>query len=270
MLLASMMFILGSLCFFGGLPFQVLEIGEILFIVASLIYVLVGVLEMFEMCHTAGEAGIWGNSAFHEQMAYLVSATVFAFGTVLYWPGIYGKNKDAEAKGVFAASWCFILGSLGFVIASFWNAIQLSEHPEDQHGGKTWNRLTKMSLFFSIMGGVLFVTGSYLFSLDVENACGDKTANIPITGQNTTGQPKSAGSKSWCLGVTDQGTVLFVIGSVFYTISSMLNCAKLIVKRCVKFNKHGYCEVSTGDDADGDSAGTDRLTDRDFSLYEAE
>lgn len=249
MLAAGVMFILGSLCFFEGLPFQVLEVGEILFIVASFIYVGIGLLEMWEMCNTQQpddeeEDVIIAacESAFHEQMAYLISAIVFAAGTVLYWPGIYRNNKDAAAIGGTVASWCFILGSLGFVVASFWNAVQLAEHPEGMDN-PTWRRLTKMALFFSIMGGVLFVTGSYLFSLNVEGGCESNTDT------GTKGKDANVEGK-WCVGVTDQGTVLFVIGSIFYTIQSTLNCVKLCLRRFVKINRHGYCEVGMQDDDD--------------------
>jgi hypothetical protein len=248
MLAASCMFIGGSLCFFSGEPFQVLEIGEILFMIASGIYVAVGMLEMCEMCMAEHEDSVFTSSSFQEQITYLISAIIFAIGSVLYWPGIYGVHKNAEKLGEDIAAWCFVIGSMGFVIASFWNAVQLSEHPEDlTDGGTTWRRLTKMGLFCSIMGGVLFVTGSYLFSLDVEEGC---ASYDPVQlGKGSTDKDGGRSGK-WCVGVTDQGTILFVIGSVFYTVTSIFNCIKLCMRRFIRINKEGYCEVGMEDDDD--------------------
>jgi len=272
MLAASFMFILGSLCFFEGEPFQVLEIGEILFMVASAVYVVVGALEMCEMCYNAKftpDEAVWKSSAFHEQLTYLISAMIFLVGCVLYWPGLYGEDKATEALGMFTAAWCFIIGSLGFVVASFWNAMQMAEHPDvSDVYGDSWRRLTKTALFFSIMGGVLFVTGSYLFSLDAEQGCADHTPKPVKTNSTVVGGKVVAGS--WCLGVTDQGTVLFVIGSVFYTISSSLNCIKLCMKRFIQYNKHGYCEVGMKDEGDENDLEESEGLTTDRALYDGD
>jgi len=242
MLAAALMFLAGSFCFFDGLSATVLEIGEILFIVASCIYVIVGLVEMSEMCHASEpDEPVLLKSAFHEQMTYLVAATIFNIGCVLFWPGIYGKNKAMQAIGEPFAAWCFVTGSLGFVTASFWNAIQLPEAV----GSKCWVRLTKLSLYFSIMGGVFFVTGSYLFSLDVGAGCASyKPVKLVV------GSPDTGRAGKYCVSVTDQGTVLFIIGSFFYTVQSVLNCIKLCLRRCIKLNKHGYCEVAVDDEDD--------------------
>jgi len=263
MLLASFMFVFGSMCFFSGLPFQVLEVGELLFIVASLIYTSVAVLELYELCQTTKASSVCQDSTFHEQNAYLISATIFTAGTILFWPSIYRGNKVAEEKGEGVAAWCFIIGSMGFVIASFWNALSLSDNAdEDEEGGAVWRRVTKVALFFSILGGVLFTTGSYLYTLDQEEGCD------PFIPTNLTAG--GARSGKWCVGVTDQGTIMYLIGSCFYLIQSILNCIKLCIRKCIN-KKTGYCEVRMHEDNESDmhsSYCSDNDTDR--AVYDAE
>lgn len=257
MLAASLMFVFGSLCFFGGEPFQILEIGEILFIIASVIYVIVGILEMHELCASVG-SGVIRNSIFHEQMAYLVAATIFMAGTVLFWPNIYKNNPEWEELGTKVAAWCFVVGSTGFVIASFWNALSLADiagsNPagEAVEGSKTLTRLTNAALFCSLMGGMFFVTGSYLYTLDVEEGC---APDIPLN--VTSGSQPLDSPGGWCLDVVDQGTVLYFIGSLFYLVQSISNSIRLCLTSCV--NPHtGYCEVSVHEEEDSRN-GTERI-----------
>lgn len=247
MLSACLMFVVGSLCFFGGEPFQVLEIGEMLFIVASLIYVGVGCLEMHEL-FVANGSNVWSDSTFHEQLAYLISASIFTAGTILFWPNIYKlwNVPQWEEAGTSLAAWCFVIGSMGFVIASFWNALSLADSAEEDaaEGGKTWMRLTKMALFFSIMGGVFFVVGSYLYTLDAEQGCKRQRPS-----KNTSNNiNNSITSGTWCVSITDQGTILYFFGSIFYTIQSFLNCTKLCLRKCIINRRNGYCEVNLRED----------------------
>lgn len=250
MLAASLMFVFGSLCFFGGEPFQVLEIGELLFIVASLIYVGVGMLEMYELC-VANGGNVWVDSTFHEQMTYLVSATIFMFGTILFWPNIYRNHPEWKDRGEAVAAWCFVIGSSGFVIASFWNALSLADTAEEdaEGGGKAWTRITNAALFFSLMGGMFFVTGSYLYTLDMEEGC---SAYSPQPASDAGDTSTKTESGSWCVGVTDQGTILYFIGSCMYLMQSILNCIKLAMRKCINAET-GYCEVQMhGDESESE------------------
>jgi len=251
MLCASIMFLVGSCCFFGGEPFQVLQLGEILYMAASFIYVGVGFLEMYELCQFGNSGSMLKNSTFHEQMAYVVSAIIFTAGTVLYWPGIYGTDVATEAIGELAACWCFVIGSFGFVVAGFWNALSLADEAAggDDEGGVIWMRLTRLGLFFSLLGGVFFTIGSYLYTLDTEEGCQEY---LPESKTKQTGK--------WCVGVTDQGTILYIIGSVCYLAQAIINCVKLCIRNCEDI-RAGYCEVN---DYEGGDSDTDRI------LYDAE
>lgn len=244
---AAILFIIGSICFFSFQPVLVLEVGEILFMVASSFYLLIGIIEIIQMCQESSD-GVLSNTAFHEQMAYLLSAVIFTTGTVLYWPNLFqdpGVAKNAEQ----VACWCFVIGSLGFVIAGFWNAVSL--HPVDEeHGeGQCWHRLTKSALFFSLLGGVFFVTGSYLYTLDVEEGCN------PDEGKKS--------QSTLCIGVADQGTWLFVLGSFFYLIQAILNATKLCVRQCLL--PDGYCAV---DDDDYSNPNTDSMRSMYYEDFE--
>lgn len=252
MLMASCMFVCGSLCFFSGLPFQVLEVGELMFMVASMVYVVVGLLEMFELCKSSAQTheSVFSNSSFHEQMAYLISAIIFMTGTLLFWPRLYRGNKAAEETGQTIASRCFVVGSFGFVCAGIWNALSMadSSKEEEAEGGKCWARLTKASLFTSITGAMFFVTGSYLYTLDQQGGCDEFVPSL---------QKKSG---KWCLSVTDNGTILYLVGSILYTIQSIMGCIKVCLKSGGSNNEDPeYFEVSMQDDNDEyDNARSDR------------
>jgi len=231
---ASVMFVIGSVCFFSSMTEQVLQWGMVLFIIASGVYVGVAVLEAHEMW-SAHSSNLAESSAFHEQIAYLVSAIIFTIGTVLYWPHIYNDNDTVALYGEAISRWCFMLGSLGFVIASFWNAVSLADVLHEDHATKLWHNLTKAALFFSIMGGVFFVTGSYLYFINIEDGC---SQYWPVQGNSTVG----------CVSVTDHGTVLYVIGSLFYLTQSILNLIKLCMKQIPE--TAGYCVVYRESDSE--------------------
>merc|ERR1712185_893148 len=103
---------------------------------------------------------------------------------------------------------------------------------DDDEGGPVWGRLTKMALFFSILGAVLFVTGSFLYTVDSAEGCDEF---FPIKGSNATAEENVTAptGDAWCVSVTDQGTILYLIGSVFYVIQSILNCVKLCLRKCM-------------------------------------
>merc|ERR1740127_418505 len=94
---------------------------------------------------------------------------------------------------------------------------QPAQHLGLEEVGKKRYWLTVWALFCSLIGGVFFVTGSYLFRLNFKTKCKEFLPDELVPGS----QPQ------WCVGITDQGTIMFIIGSCFYVIQSTLNMCKL-------------------------------------------
>lgn len=215
--LSSIMFIAGSCCFMGGLPVEVTETGNMLFIMASLIYVVIAVHTLGEIHYSQGH-GIVGNAEHYEGLAYLISAVVFSVGCILYWPGIYGAGRAERAfVGEEVAAICFIVGSLGFVIAAWLNSLSLSREELTRQGlnnAELIHRVSAWALFFSLMGGVAFTTGSWLYQPGLDDDCEELGRLGPRPG--------------WCSSTLASGTALYIVGSVAYFVQSALNVLKLV------------------------------------------
>merc|ERR1719453_144337 len=125
MFLATAMFVVASAFYYSGLPAICLNIGEVLWMIGSLIFFVVSVIELIELCANA-KGAICSVPIFHEQMVYLLSTLVFTIGTVLLWSGLYGGDTGKEEKGELLACWFLIAGSFGFLIANIWNWMTFS------------------------------------------------------------------------------------------------------------------------------------------------
>jgi len=225
-LLAACMFVVGSYCFLSESS-RVVEAGDILYIVASLIYTCVSLYSMREyfqaQYHLTMAERVEDDMEFLEHVCYVVSCLVFTVGTVLYWPHLYGDNEVKKLRGEYAASWCFISGSFGFVVASFFNAVGMTLSKTSLHvPGIVARRcywLSVFSLFFSLMGGVLFVVGSYLYRPEFDTHCKDfqRVAEDSFEAE-------------WCLNTVTSGTWLYIVGSICYVVQGGLNLWKCCIK----------------------------------------
>jgi len=192
-----------------------------------------------------------GNSEFCENAAYLVSAIVFTVGTVLFWPGIYGENESAAFTGEAIASWCFIYGSLGFVVASWLSSlnVSLAHYTEELKlpNARLIYTLSAWALFCSIIGGVYFVTGSWLYRPDLKNNC-----------KSWEWLEDAKVKQAWCRSTLVSGTHLYIAGSCFYLAQSLLNIAKLKCRRSgVKAEWITGPESATGDEEKGSCTESD-------------
>jgi len=241
MFLATVMFVAASALYYSGLPPACLIVAELLWMIGSLIFFVVSVVELCELCGSS-EKPILSVPVFHEQMAYLVSTLVFTIGTVLLWSGLYGGNAANEEKGEMSSCFFLIAGSFGFLVANIWNWMTLtfSEEASDGETNSTWACLTRAALLCATLGSVFFILGSWLFSLDVEDGCDEYLPAQLLTANQT-----KARSGKWCVSIDDQGTWLFVIGSLLFLLQNGLNLAKL----CVKHNST-YDEVDAGEDSE--------------------
>lgn len=157
-----------------------------------------------EMMQLTGNENRLLRNEFLEQMNFLVAGIVFFIGSLLYMPGIYGTNQEMKELGAQIGSYCFIAGSLGFVMATFFSAIGMAADPNHQNlqpgSVKTYcHYLHIMGLACSQLGSVLFVTGSVLYR------------PIFAYGENV---------------AADAGTRYYIVGSMLYTFEALL-CLKV-------------------------------------------
>eukprot|EP00416_Gambierdiscus_australes_P034214 CAMPEP_0171109714 /NCGR_PEP_ID=MMETSP0766_2-20121228/70938_1 /TAXON_ID=439317 /ORGANISM="Gambierdiscus australes, Strain CAWD 149" /LENGTH=216 /DNA_ID=CAMNT_0011571487 /DNA_START=348 /DNA_END=998 /DNA_ORIENTATION=- len=179
-------------------------------------------------------------------------------GCVLWWPGVYGGDEEMKHHGMVIASWCFIFGSLGFVIASFCNAVLLSKRKMCElipgRRGKLVYDLAFASLGCSQLGGVFFVTGSYMYRPGFNNHCerhiragwNDLALKSNMTemqlvhrmaqklSTSTEEVLKLMPETKWCTDVEDYGGWLFLLGSLFYLAQSLSYLLIALIKEQVQ------------------------------------
>lgn len=185
-IIVNLMFLIGCIMFFEIWPLWVYNAGLWLFFVASILNAGLSAYAMWELRVAkkrteedfAKEVG--SRDEFLEHVLYLGSGVAFAIGSILWMPWIYGSEWDA-VRGHAGAAWLFIMGSLGLVLASIWNAFGLVEESVKRRtklrdpGNKVemWcRRIASLALCCTALGGSLFVAGSFLFRPGFENDCG--------------------------------------------------------------------------------------------------
>lgn len=143
--LGGVMFVIGSVCFFPSLS-AYLAIGDWLFIVGSILYLLVTgheLLEVHKYWRLHGTETFADRIEFVAAWSYVLGSLLFVAGSVCFLPSV-----DAVVPG----AWMFIVGSCLFFIGGLVNILQVVEAPS----------LIYMQLFnFTV---ALFVIGSALFA----------------------------------------------------------------------------------------------------------
>ena len=104
----------------------------------------------------------------------------------------------------------FIAGSLCFSLASFFNAISLAI--EGRVTGMRAFDLAAAALCCSQLGSVCFVGGSLLYQPGLDTDCGARDDD------------------GGCINNIQQGTYLYLAGSVFYVLQSLLKVALVFAK----------------------------------------
>jgi hypothetical protein len=282
LVMAALMFLVGSFLFVKG-PLHSLRIGVLLFIVGSLIFYAKSSHTMVYFCYEHGSdlckqrhiaAEYW------ENVFYNLSCVVFIGGCILYWPGLF--HEDAELLAEVCAVWLFIIGSGGFVVASFFNAVLLSRGKMFKaipHYGETVYNMAFIALLCAQLGGVLYVSGSFLLRPGFRNHCNrdirqgwEHLANM--LDRNFTVMVRKMASdlnvsesqlrrfmphKELCEDILNQGSWLFTIGSLLYLIQSMIYLAM------------AWLKYNANQDIDGDEENledVDLLDDEDGADYD--
>jgi len=192
---AGLIFVVGSVCFLP--PYSddvdVFLAGCILFVIGGLFYLLICSCTFFEALSLKG---LWTLEC-AENGLYLCGAWLFLIGTFLYWPsearyrhiekfkdmslGQYFNLFEPEFEGTIL----FIIGSVMFAFAAFFNALNQREF--DEWTSKLLSAITSLYLG----GSLLFAMGSVAF--------------LPNLGCNQ--QMQKIGAWGFII-----GSVLFVIG----------------------------------------------------------
>lgn len=186
-----------------------------------------------------------------ESIFFVVSSIIFMVGCVLFYPELFEDEKHKEWAEEIAA-FTFIAGSFGFVVAGYFNALAMVQsatvHETPVVGSyEYWRRkISAGELFLAIMGGVLFVTGSFLYRPSYATNCSkdilhlafgddiDKPAQLQSSRAAPSGvivdnsEPEiSDDFRALCVNVMDQGTWLYLVGANFYFLQALLSFWRL-------------------------------------------
>eukprot|EP00416_Gambierdiscus_australes_P026990 CAMPEP_0171060374 /NCGR_PEP_ID=MMETSP0766_2-20121228/3798_1 /TAXON_ID=439317 /ORGANISM="Gambierdiscus australes, Strain CAWD 149" /LENGTH=269 /DNA_ID=CAMNT_0011515947 /DNA_START=115 /DNA_END=924 /DNA_ORIENTATION=- len=211
-------FLVGSIFFYSRMPTALLETGCFIFIICGIVQVLLSLHALAEaraftlsglddMLHLVGMEHRKLRNEFLEQLCFLVAGVVFCVGTFFFMPGAYGRNATAAYHGHEVGARLFVAGSFGFVLASFFNAVQMSADPDHQNLRLSSVKMHchyvhAMGLAISQVGSVCFVVGSVLYRPMFEHTSG----------------------------ADDLGTNYYVAGSSLYVVESILSFYVLVLR----------------------------------------
>jgi len=213
-------FVIGSYCFFSNMSVTALWIGDWIFIIGSFVSVL-GSLHAIDESHAMSHLGEMTSrkslsnmrvrterNEFLENVCYLLAGAIFFAGSIFFMPGIYGDHEELEESFQRIGSYLFIAGSFGFVLATYFSAIEMASDPNHQNfklGSvkMTCHYLHVFGLGCAQIGAVFFVVGSFLYR--------------PLFAM---GHPAAA----------DAGTKCYIIGSVLFVLESVLNYRIVLLK----------------------------------------
>jgi len=250
-IVGAVLFIWGSTCFWGDS--DSLARGDVLYVIGSFIYLFQSLYLIAEVCHNSRTMKIRQHLEILENLSYVIACIIFTIGTVFFWPGLFPDEKQEKLMESAGAD-LFIVGSLLFVAAAAFNSLTLQQDKvvkELCHGCEDADvvnaainsfRLSAVALFACLFGGVLFVTGSYMFRPEYGKSCKDPTTADPHRLQEI------------CANVVVDGTWLFLWGSCLYTLQAVTVLCNTILKAKVfdQLVSRGFT-VSKSEDGSGSS-----------------
>lgn len=144
--LGGIVFIIGSIFFFPDLE-RYADIGAWTFFAGSLLYLIVTAHDLAEIRR------FWRTDRHHELNQFLdyIAAAGYLWGTVLF---TVGSVFFVSAVGLYhGGAWCFVVGSLLFVLAACINVLQIVKSS------------SMITLQLMNLTAVCFVVGSVLFAI---------------------------------------------------------------------------------------------------------
>ncbi|CAB1077759.1 hypothetical protein D1AOALGA4SA_5537 [Olavius algarvensis Delta 1 endosymbiont] len=153
--IGGVLFIIGSIFFFPRFEAYA-DLGAWVFFVGSLVYLVVTVHDLAEVRHH------WRLSKSHDRdtiLEYAASAS-YVWGTVLFTVGsVFFLSSVGRLK---AGAWCFVIGSLLFVLGAGINVLQIVKSSSIKI-----LQLMNLTAITFVVGAVLFTVASvpYLWSV---------------------------------------------------------------------------------------------------------
>lgn len=195
--IGGVVFILGSVLFFPALE-RYADLGAWIFFIGSLIYLVVTVHDLAEVCY------YWRVTADHGGATILefVAATSYVTGTLLFAAGSVFFLSVVGWQT--AGAWCFVVGSLLFVVGACINVLQIV------------SARSLVTLQLMNLTAVAFVVGSVLFTV----------ASVPYLWN--VGAPSLEntlyGYVAWQYLI---GSILFLTGGAFNYLRASLVCREV-------------------------------------------
>jgi len=233
--IASIVFIKGSLDFFPDVPIQKYVEGCEFFIGGSAVYLILAVFATYEILEDArlGQHPV-APELIVEQILYLIGSGLFVAGTVLFTPPLpsgdasvmtrldgpaveilkipmlgrtlyltAGQVPEIPETSIVIGDELFVLGSVLFSVAAFVSALSAAGETGSDPVSVIRRRTSVASASLFELGGVAFVVGTLGF--------------IPAEVLGITACPDGPRI------MERAGAELFLIGSVLYTMGSLLN-----------------------------------------------
>lgn len=157
--IGGVLFIIGSIFFFPRFEAYA-DLGAWVFFVGSLVYLVVTVHDLAEVRHH------WRLSKSHDRdtiLEYAASAS-YVWGTVLFTVGsVFFLSSVGWLK---AGAWCFVIGSLLFVLGACINVLQIVKSSSIKI-----LQLMNLTAITFVVGAVLFTVASvpYLWSVSAKS-----------------------------------------------------------------------------------------------------
>lgn len=209
-IISGLIFIAGSVCFLPRYSknVEVFIAGCHCFVLGSVFYVMISCGTLIEALN---EKGTWTFEAL-QNVGWVIGSIIFLIGAILYFPdaqrcdalSTHGTDDGSSevcasvAQHVnkndkeFIGTVLFILGSSIFVLAVFLNSLNQRRFSDWHHG------MMVAVLFGYMIGSLLYCMGSVAFLPNV--GCGPEMVAV--------------------------GAWMFIVGSVFYTVSAILNLSR--------------------------------------------
>jgi len=208
-ILCAAAYIVGCYCFYSPIA-EVYSVGDWCFIVASVINSGISVHTLVEQLHAMEleyPLRCSKRDELTETVLFLLANSCFAIGCIFFMPGLTGTAAgflDVHAIG----SWFCIVGSFGIVFAVFYNALGFHadecDHGIDEDVAHLCVNITRYSMYVLLLGGVLFVVGSFMYRPVFGGAC-----------------PRGS-TKASCLVVSWYGTTMFLWGSCCLLLNGVM------------------------------------------------
>lgn len=171
-----------------------------------------------------------------ENVCYMFGSLCFALGSSLYIHRFMRIKEDEEW-----GSWLFVVGSISFVLATFFNGLGMTAAYLDPSLppsiAVTAYHLAATGLCCTQLASVFFCVGSFLYRPGLDTECNERDDNV-------------------CVSASLEGTWLYILGSLLYLAQSCLNIVSARLKHRAQASAQlGQFASDEDDDESGDGGG---------------